>query len=245
MRRNLVFALIYFVLIFSCSNKKLSDSKIEDAIKYSGFIPYKDSMLLAAKPELDIYNFKSGETIADIGFGTGWLEGITLLKYDSLTFYANEIDNYSLHRLDLRINKYLELRGKDNTNKLVKVKGTKRRTNLPETTFDKVVLRETLHHFSYQTEMLHDIWKILKPKGKLYIHEPLVDSTYYSKSCRSTIYSREDLLFIFEANAPYHFKLVKEHDLIDFGGNVPPWWTKGNFEKVPKKIYVFTKEKVI
>jgi len=55
-----------------------------------------DSMYNSVKEELDVYNFKPGQTIADVGFGTAWLEGIVLVKYDSLNILAEDIRKYSL-----------------------------------------------------------------------------------------------------------------------------------------------------
>lgn len=222
----------------SCGLFKSSGKTGVMIIPDNGFVPDADSMLNAAMPELSIYDLRAKETIADIGFGPGWLEGIVLLHYDSITIYAEEIDRYSLKMLDRHVNKYLELRKTPNTNKLIKVKGRKTATSLPEDSFDRVIVRETFHHFSRPDEMLQDIRKILKQNGKLFVYEPDVNKTFYDKNDKAMNYSREDILKIFADNK---FNLLEEHNLRGNPGNMPPWCTLRKQDVVPKKIYVFSK----
>jgi ubiquinone/menaquinone biosynthesis C-methylase UbiE len=48
-----------------------------------------------------------------------------------------------------------------------------RSTALPENTFDKIIIINSFHEFTFVTEMLADIKKKLKPGGILYIDEAL------------------------------------------------------------------------
>jgi len=85
--RQIALILMIITSGMSCSLFKMSESKKENIIFNSGFIPNADLMLSASKEELSIYNFIPKEVIADIGFGSGWLEGLIVLQYDSLTLY--------------------------------------------------------------------------------------------------------------------------------------------------------------
>ncbi len=67
----------------------------------NGIIEDVNAMLSGAAPELDIFNIGNGDTIADIGVGWGWLEGLLFMKHDSLTIYANDIHRQSLRNLVL------------------------------------------------------------------------------------------------------------------------------------------------
>ena len=49
--------------------------------------------------------------------------------------------------------------------------GTEKASLLPDNSFDKIILSATFHEFTYMDEMISDIYKKLKPKGKLYILE--------------------------------------------------------------------------
>jgi len=51
--------------------------------------------------------------------------------------------------------------------------GDERSTSLPENTFEKILITNSFHEFTFITEMLTDIKKKLKAGGILYIDEAL------------------------------------------------------------------------
>lgn len=51
--------------------------------------------------------------------------------------------------------------------------GDEKSTSLPENSFDKILIINSFHEFTFVTEMLTDIKKKLKPGGILYIDEAL------------------------------------------------------------------------
>lgn len=51
--------------------------------------------------------------------------------------------------------------------------GNEKSTSLPENLFDKILIINSFHEFTFVTEMLADIKKKLKPGGILYIDEAL------------------------------------------------------------------------
>ena len=53
------------------------------------------------------------------------------------------------------------------------VLGDERSTQLPENIFDKIIIINSFHEFTFQAEMIADIKKKLKPDGILYIDEAL------------------------------------------------------------------------
>lgn len=211
--------------------------RVRNTVTNCGYITDLNKMYNSTKSELSIYNIKPKEVIAEVGFGTGWLTGLMLIQYDSLTYYANDIDESSLIAIEPITKKYLGLRKTPNTNKLVIVKGATTKTNLPTNTFDKIIVRETFHHFEFPNDMLQDLKKLLKPNGKLFVYEPKVETTFFSKECGSNNYSKNDILKFFSDN---DFSLSEEYDLFDSPGNIPSWYAT-NPEKIkPKKIFVFT-----
>ena len=212
--------------------------RVRNTIKACGYTSDTNKIFSSTKNELQIYNLRPNETVAEIGFGTGWLTGVILIQYDSLTYYANDIDEASLKAIDPITKKYLGLRKTTNTNKLVIVKGTTTKTNLPANSFDKIIVRETFHHFEFPNEMLQDIKGLLKASGTLFVYEPAVEKTFFSNECGSNNYSKADLLKFFADN---NFSLIAEHDLFDSPGNIPSWWASDPTKIRPKKVFVFNK----
>lgn len=226
-----IYFTILFCLIFisSCVLFPRSKKNILINCAYSTNV---DSMYNSVKEELDVYDIKPGQTIADIGFGTAWLEGMLLVKYDSLNILAEDIRKYSLKTSEYVFEKYIELRETPNTNQISIIKGNKYSTKLPKDTCDKVIVRETFHHFSDIDTMMKDISSILKEDGKLYITEPYAEKTYLNSVCKTFHYSKNDLA-----------EMLKKHDLI-FLDEHPlktwPWWDDRHDAMV---IYIFEKKK--
>ena len=226
------------LFILSCSDKNLARRRIRNTINASGFTSDTAKMFRSTHSELTIYDLRPGETVAEIGFGAAWLTGVILIKYDSLTYYANDIDEAALSAIDPITKKYLTLRKSPNTNKLIVIKGAASKSNLPANTFDRIIVRETFHHFEFPNEMLQDIHSLLKETGRLYVYEPAVETTYFNRECGSNNYSRADLLKFFVDN---NFSLEAEHDLHDSPGNIPSWCAKSRNKIQPKKVFVFKK----
>ena len=125
--------------------------------------------------ELDFFQFKPGQMVASVGAGCGHWEAAYAAATDSVTFYLEDIDTTTLNNrhADFAWNYYAKLRGKPMTSHYKLVVGDERSTSLPENTFDKILIINSFHEFSYPSEMLADIKKKLKAGGILYIDEAL------------------------------------------------------------------------
>ena len=84
--------------------------RVRNTINACSFTTDTIKMFSSTKSEFQIYDFKPREVIADIGFGTGWLTGLILVKYDSLIIYVNDIDEASLKAINPITKKYLSLK---------------------------------------------------------------------------------------------------------------------------------------
>ena len=96
----------------------------------NGFVPNLDTILSSMETELEYYGIRNGESIADVGAGSGWFEGVLLLKYDSLKIDAVDVKAIHVRESGPTIEEFLKLRTTPNTNILTFKKGRKKKANL-------------------------------------------------------------------------------------------------------------------
>jgi protein-L-isoaspartate O-methyltransferase len=156
------------------------------------------------QPELEVLQLKPGQVIADVGAANGFHMGMVSVLTDSLTIYLEDIDSLCLNQTELeKVKKWYEwVREEPLTNEFHLVLGTETETRLPEATFDKVIITAALHHFSDPGGMLSDLKTKLRPGGKMYIVENVVDVTgeVRKKTCRHPLRSQSDLEELFQKN---------------------------------------------
>ncbi len=125
--------------------------------------------------ELDFYQFKPGQRIASIGAQCCHIEAAYAATTDSVTFYLEDIDSskFKKEQADFVWSYYAKLRGRPMTSSYRMILGDEKSTSLPENLFDKILIINSFHEFTFVVEMLADIRKKLKPGGILYIDEAL------------------------------------------------------------------------
>ena len=109
-------------------------------------------------------NIKLGDTIADIGAGSGYHVFKMAPMAKDVFVYAVDIQDEMLAVMDYRIEN-MEI---DN---VAVVKGSEESINLPENSVDKILMVDVYHEFSYPTEMIASIKKALRADGKIYLIE--------------------------------------------------------------------------
>lgn len=121
---------------------------------------------------LTFFDFHKGDIVAEVGAFDGKnIAGFSILT-DSITFYVQDIDTIHLTQKNFdKIVKGSKKYKEPLTNKFYLCYGTETATNLPDDSFDKILLISTFHEFTFMDEMLNDIYKKLKPAGQLYILE--------------------------------------------------------------------------
>lgn len=121
---------------------------------------------------LTFFEFKKGQTVAEIGANDGQNVGGLLLLTDSVNFFAQDINpNFLNEKSRGKIIKRCEKYKKPITGDFKLCIGSEHSSNLPDGLFDKIILSSTFHEFTYMDEMINDIYKKLKPGGKVYILE--------------------------------------------------------------------------
>jgi ubiquinone/menaquinone biosynthesis C-methylase UbiE len=153
-------------------NKSINYSNAED-------IALEDTVFFE---EVKAYKFYPGDVIADLGAGSGYFERVLSKYCDNLIVYATDIDSAIITRLITQL-AFLELNDKMKM-AYIPVLGNERASHLPFNTFDKVIIRNTFHHFSYPNDMLEDCRRIMKKGSKLFIVDILIDEINTVPACK-------------------------------------------------------------
>jgi ubiquinone/menaquinone biosynthesis C-methylase UbiE len=145
--------------------------------------PFKSYKQITSKEEikralngkcLDTINFVPGDTIADVGAGDGRIEAMLSLLHDSLTFYIQDIDSTVCNKDTLNevISYFQRITQRTIKNKINMVVGSDDKTNLPDNTFDKILMLWTYPYFKQPLSIMTDLRSKLKDNGRLYIINP-------------------------------------------------------------------------
>lgn len=130
--------------------------------------PYLVSPESRIYDELTFYDIRDMDVIAEIGAGNGEFSVILGTIYDSLHVFVNEISPGKVEYIGEKIERIQSFRP---GTLFTPVLGTMTNPNLPDRSFDKIIIRRAFHHFSAPQEMLRQIADDLKPDGELLIFE--------------------------------------------------------------------------
>ena len=145
--------------------------------------PYESYQLVTSKKEifrvlkekcLDTISFESGDIIADIGAGDGAVDAMLSIIHDSLTFYVQDIDTSVCNQKTINkvINFFEEINKGPFINKFIVAGGSDDKTNLPDETFDKILMLWTYPYFKNPIAIMSDLYKKIKDDGVMYIVNP-------------------------------------------------------------------------
>jgi len=182
MKRSLVIISVFlFCCFLSCKSKSNNNSTSNDSMQPIDGYPF-----LSSKEEvqehlrgrcIDTIRFKPGETVADVGAGNGYIEAMLSIFHDSLTFYIQDIDSTVCNQkvINKAVTFYQKVKGKPILNTFITVTGSDNETNLPNDTFDKILMLWTYQYFKTPKAIITDLRLKLKNDGLLYIINPNVD----------------------------------------------------------------------
>jgi hypothetical protein len=149
--------------------------------------PFDGYLLITSKKEIikslkdkcvDTISFKRGEIVADIGAANGSIEAMLSMFHDSLTFYIQDIDTSVCNQKIINdvVKRYQAINGKPFTNEFIVIKGADNKTNLPDDTFNKILMLWTYEYFKNPKSIMTDLRLKLKTDGLMYIVNPGIDN---------------------------------------------------------------------
>lgn len=151
-----------------------------------------------------IYNFRPHETIASIEAGQGIREVVYSLMADSLTVYVQDTNPVWLEpvRLAKTVRTVYAQAGRAECSAtFVPVRGTEEETRLPSRFFDKIIIENSLHEFSYPNDVLRSVRASLKADGQLFVWEDIAQKPGRKHSgCRNLMFTDESLVKLLDEN---------------------------------------------
>lgn len=176
-----VFVIFSFCLIWSSfgqSSDKYDNPDVTDIysthpdrpFRYGYNYDYKE-ILEAYTDHYTAFGIQPENVVAEVGAASGWLEGVFSIFSDSVTYYIQDIDSVLLNETQFNavVKHFSGERPTPQTNHFKYVLGTTTGTNLPDNTFDLIIINNTFHEFTEPNPMVQDIVKKLKKDGRLII----------------------------------------------------------------------------
>ncbi len=118
-------------------------------------------------------DWKDGEKILDIGSGHYLIGKLIGRKVSNAHIYYNDIDSISLQGIGYATQHDKQFRKAriKNNNEFFLVMGSEIQTGAEEIIFDKILIRQTFHHFNQPRKILESIKKSMGTHTRLYIIE--------------------------------------------------------------------------
>jgi len=168
-----------------CSNTKSKVKKLK-----SGKIEQTNNLI----EEITFYDIDSTDLIAEIGFGNGLMTEILSKINKNNDFYAIEIDKQKVEISNLIF---------QNKKNIISRIGQEKSCGLEDLEIDLIIIRNSLHHFSYKEEMLNSIYDSLQEDGRIIMLEQFKDEK--ENLCHEAMYKQEYLQLMTD----HGFKIIE------------------------------------
>ena len=164
---TIIISLIFGLNGFTQDNKKWSRFKM-----YS-----KDTVSLKRNYQfyLSQIDVKKGEKVASVGAGNGDQELQISIFNEGIDWTLQDIDSTALNPKNFKqvLHYFENLTQKSINEKFSFVIGNEKKTNLPEDTYNKVLIINTYHEITERASILTDIHHALKKNGRVIVVESM------------------------------------------------------------------------
>jgi len=148
--------------------------------------PFKIKASASTLQEMASMNIQEGDRIAEIGAGTGTFSFILALAYPRLELSLNELNPFSTNYYQ---DKFQRNQALFDGVQYQFVQGQIDDTQLEYQTFDKIIIRNSFHHFPKPKQMLQSIKKSMHSETQLFITERPASLENRTEFCRKLMYS--------------------------------------------------------
>ena len=164
---TIIIALFLSLNGFSQSNKQIA--------KFKTFSKDSTNLKEYYRTSLSKFNLKKGEKIASIGAGYGNQEVAMSIFNDDIEWTLQDIDSTVLNPqlFDDVLHYFENMIQKPIKAKFSFVLGDEKKTNLPENTYDKILIINTYHEITERPSILADVRRALKKNGQVIILESM------------------------------------------------------------------------
>jgi ubiquinone/menaquinone biosynthesis C-methylase UbiE len=173
-------------------------------------IKYSKREKLIFENEISKYRLSDGDTLVDIGAGSGINDELIFKFYPNAYFILEDIDTTYL-----RENKYHFKIGRKKVylkDRSVNILGGPDSIPLQSGKYKNVLCRITLHEFSNPIKMLHEIKRIMSVDGQFIIVERVPEfEGEIDKGCNKRLLTKSEIITLLESNG---FELVST-DLVE------------------------------
>ena len=168
--------------------------------------PFKLNKEAEIFKELEFYQISPNDSIGDIGAGNGQFGLIINRIYPDAKLVITEVSYLFFKYIEVQIDKLSQLL---NIKNIELIFGKKKDSRLEEKQLSKIIIRNSLHHFSYKDEMLQSIKLSMVDNGLLFIKEATREMDKSGDICEQAM-KNEDIEKVLEKNG---FVLVEKLNL--------------------------------
>ncbi len=116
---------------------------------------------------ISLLNLQENVNMLDIGCGTGWALGqAAKINGDKGTFYGVDLSEKMIEKAKENF------KGRENFHF---IKANAEEIPLEDKRFDIIICTNSFHHYLHPEKALKEMYRLLKPQGKVYILDPPVD----------------------------------------------------------------------
>ncbi len=121
--------------------------------------PMYERVIKAKLPErlVELVNITSAERMLDVGGGTGRVS----------QYFSDQIDQIVIADSSLQM-----LAKSQSKNGLYPVNSQSEILPFPDESFDRIIMVDALHHVYDRSKTARELWRVIKPGGKIVIEEP-------------------------------------------------------------------------
>jgi ubiquinone/menaquinone biosynthesis C-methylase UbiE len=129
-----------------------------------------DYLRKAQKSLIELADIRENQNLLDIGCGTGWALGQAALAVNYKgSFYGADLSEGMIEKAKANFS------GKNNFHFVV---ASSEAVPFNDNFFDTIICSNSFHHYLHPEKAMSEIFRLLRPCGKIYILDPTADSIF-------------------------------------------------------------------